>query len=117
MFFVIAHDSSVQCFRGAAVPEVIADSDDEGVAPAPVRVPLDQQETQKYDVDTQVLMEPLLAEEVIAMNSKTESPPKPRELFRGQAVEASEASTPPSEPMVKAQAHKFMELSPPGTVP
>ncbi|OLP96949.1 hypothetical protein AK812_SmicGene20767 [Symbiodinium microadriaticum] len=71
----------------ARVLEVIADSDDEGSAPAPVRVPVDQQETQKYDVDTQVLMEPLLAEEVNAMNSTTESPPKPRELFRGQVIE------------------------------
>ena len=98
----------MQCFRGARVLEVIADSDDEGSAPAPVRVPVDQQETQKYDVDTQVLMEPLLAEEVNAMNSTTESPPKPRELFRGQVIEGGAS---------ELKVHKFMELSPPGAAP
>ncbi|CAE7676905.1 unnamed protein product [Symbiodinium sp. CCMP2592] len=103
-----------------AVPEVIADSDDDGSAPplecAP-SVSVDNQETLTYDPDTQALMEPLWDEEklIMAMNSGTASPPKPRELFPDTSAQGSEAVPPSSSAKVNKE-HKFMALSPPSKV-
>ena len=113
------------------MPEVIADSDDERPAPSS-RMAVDEADTQMYDLDTQAIMRPLLSEELKYLTATTtESPPKPRQLFRAGSLDsegdvmdtgssltpASEGTVEKQEPVVKpVKEHKFLDLSPPSKV-
>ncbi|CAE7840759.1 unnamed protein product [Symbiodinium sp. CCMP2592] len=122
--------AKLQALRAIDGP-VTVDSDEE-LPPAPIpvarSVPVDNQETQAFTLDTQVVLEPIFQEEHKAL---TESPvPLVRRLFpENEDTGAGEPSAPavpvPTEnlspqtihtPSPLPADHKFMEFSPPKVI-
>ncbi|CAE7621699.1 unnamed protein product [Symbiodinium sp. CCMP2592] len=129
MFFITKRSMALSA--GSSAPEVIADSDDERPAPSS-HMPVDEADTQMFHPDTQAIMGPLLDEELMVVSATTtESPPKPRQLFRagslgceGDVLETAASLPLPSSPNGETEKprekplkeHKFLDLSPPEKV-